>query len=313
MPELPEVETIKRDIKKVLLGKKILGAEILDKKPVIGQEKEFMNLKAVIKDACRFGKILVLDLDKNRSLMIHLKMTGQLIFLGQKRQRAVVLNSFQDLIKSKKYNVKSDKSNKLMVAGGHYEVGSLQVPNKFTRLIFNLNQGKLYFNDLRKFGWIRLVQTDKIKDLKEIKNLGIEPLHVNFTVKVFKEILEKRPNKPIKQLLMEQNLISGIGNIYASEALFWAKIDPRRKAGDLKENEIKNLHKSIIKVLKEGIKLKGSSENTYVDLFGEKGVYLKREVVYRREGQNCPRHCGGKVERIKQGGRSTFFCPKCQK
>jgi formamidopyrimidine-DNA glycosylase len=149
--------------------------------------------------------------------------------------------------------------------------------------------------------------------MKEIKNLGAEPLTPAFTKKVFAEIVKKRPKKPIKMLLLDQQLISGIGNIYASEALFWAKILPTRLAGSLSEVEIKALYNSINKVLKEGIATGGSSENTYVDLYGEKGSYLKKEVVYRREGQNCPRHCGGQVKRLKQGGRSSFFCAKCQK
>jgi formamidopyrimidine-DNA glycosylase len=285
MPELPEVETIRRDGEKSLKGLKILGVEILDSKPVIGQEKVIKNLKALISAVRRRGKMLIIDLDQNWSLLIHLKMTGQLVYVNKKG----------------------------IVAGGHYEIGSLSVPNKFTRLIFTLNRGKLYFNDLRKFGWVRLVPIDEIDNLKEIKNLGVEPLTHEFTLEKFQEIIKSRPKKPIKILLLDQQLISGIGNIYASEALFWAKVLPTRLAGSLNQNEIKNLYEAINKVLKEGIATGGSSENTYVDLYGEKGVYLQKEVVYRREGNQCPRHCGGQVKRIKQGGRSSFFCPKCQK
>ncbi|MDD3773842.1 MAG: bifunctional DNA-formamidopyrimidine glycosylase/DNA-(apurinic or apyrimidinic site) lyase, partial [Patescibacteria group bacterium] len=301
MPELPEVETIRRDAQKTLIGLKILGAQILDHKPVLGQDKEIENLKAVIKAVRRRGKILIIDLDQNRSLIIHLKMTGQFVFQSQKS-------------KVKGQNLKAKVKSKIPeLAGGHFEIGSLEVPNKFTRLIFNLNHGKLYFNDLRKFGWVRLVATNKIENLKEIKNLGVEPLTPQFSLKVFKEIIKRRPKKPVKMLLLDQALISGIGNIYSSEALFWAKINPIRLAGSLNQKEIKALHKAINKVLKEGIATGGSSENTYVDLFGEKGAYLKKEVVYRREGNRCPRHCGGIVKRIKQGGRSSFFCSQCQK
>jgi len=289
MPELPEVETIRRDSQKALVGRKILGAEILADKVV--RSPEIKNLRAKIKVARRRGKILILDLDNQQSLMVHFKMTGQLIY-------------------NEKVKTKNEKPD---LAGGHYIVGSLEVPNKFTRVIFNLDKGKLYFNDLRKFGWVKLVQTKEVEQMKEIKNLGVEPLTPNFTFKAFLEIIKKRPKKPIKMLLLDQQLISGIGNIYASEALFWAKILPTRLAGSLSEAEIKALYAAINKVLKEGIATGGSSENTYVDLYGEKGNYLKKEVVYRREGQNCPRHCGSQVKRLKQGGRSSFFCPKCQK
>jgi len=284
LPELPEIETIKNDTKKTLVGRQIKSVEILDPKPVKGQAKEFKDLRAKIKNIRRFAKILVLDLSNDQSILIHLKLTGQLVYLKDTQK----------------------------IAGGHYEVGSLEVPNKFTRLIIHLDQGRLFFNDMRKFGWLKLIKTRDVEESREVKSLGIEPLAKNFTLDKFKEILQKRSKKPMKILLMDQNLISGIGNIYANEALFWAKIQPNRLAGSLSPKEIKALYLAIIKVLKEGIRLKGSSENTYVDLFGRKGGFVKKTMVYQKEGEKC-KLCGGKIVRQKQGGRSSFYCPACQR
>ncbi len=283
MPELPEVETIRREAERVLVGRRISKVKILDPKPIKGQERLLAKLRAKIKRVRRFGKILVFDLDNGQSILVHLKLTGQLVY------------------------VEGDKK----VAGGHFEKGSLTVPNKFTRLIFVLDKGKLYFNDLRKFGYLKIVPTDKVATTKEIKSLGVEPLDPKFTPNFLAKILERR-KRPVKLVLMDQNLIAGLGNIYANEALFWAKIRPQRPANSLSLAEIKALYKAIKKVIREGIKLKGASENTYVDLYGKKGGFMQKVMVYQRAGEKC-RLCGSKIKRISLGGRSSFYCPKCQR
>ena len=283
MPELPEIETIKREAQRVLKGRKILRVEILDTKPVRWQEKDFCSLKGSIKNIRRFGKILVFDLSSGKSILIHLKLTGQLVYQeGEKK-----------------------------VAGGHYEKGSLQVPNKFTRLIFHLDKGTLYFNDLRKFGYLKLVPTNRVGETKEIKELGPEPLSSDFSLQYFSDLL-RRTKRAVKIVLMDQKKISGVGNIYANEALFWAKIRPDRPANSLSPKEIKALYQALKKVLKKGIELKGASENTYVDLFGRKGRFMEKVAVYQRDGQPCPL-CGMKIKKITLGGRSAYFCPHCQK
>lgn len=283
MPELPEVETIRREASRVLPGLKIRKVEILDNKPIKGQKQDFLRLKGVsFKKVRRFGKILVFDLCNGQSLLVHLKLTGQLVY------------------------VIGDKT----MAGGHYEKGSLRVPNKYTRLVFYLNKGVLYFNDLRKFGYLKLMPTKEVLLSSEIKSLGLEPLDRGFQVSFLAGILRKT-KRPVKIVLMDQSKISGIGNIYANEALFWAKVRPQRSANTLNSEETRRLAGAIKKVIRQAIALKGASENTYVDFWGKKGGFMKKVMVYQRDGEKCYL-CGTKIKRIVLGGRSSFYCPKCQ-
>ena len=213
------------------------------------------------------------------SLLIHLKLTGQLVF-------------------SSKLKVKSSK-----FAGG--------LPNKFTHLIFNFTEGsKLYFNDLRKFGWARLTDDRGVNEVVEAH--GPEPLSKEFTLAYFASILKKYPDRKIKQILLDQKLIGGIGNIYCDEACFCAKVLPMRPAKKFKPAENKKLFDCVNQVIKFAIAKKGTSADTYVRLNGQSGgmePYLK---VYGRSGQKC-RRCGGVVQRIKLNGRGTHFCPGCQR
>jgi len=280
MPELPEVETIRKEAQEALKGLKIKKVKVLDPKPVKSQKREFEDLKGSIKGVRRFGKILVIDLISKKSILVHLKMTGQLVYEGRKK------------------------------FAGDLKKGSLEVPNKYTRLIFYLNKGKLYFNDLRKFGYLKLVATDNLKKTPEIKNLGLEPLDKGFNSDFLQQVLEKT-KRPVKVVLMDQGKIAGVGNIYANEALFWAKVRPQRPANTLTKRETKRLVESVRKVIKEGIALKGASENTYVDLFGAKGSFMKKVMVYQRAGKRCYL-CGARIKKIVLGGRSSFYCPKCQ-
>ena len=243
MPELPEVETIRRQLQEKVVGKKLDGKKIVDVR--------------------RRAKILIIDFSDGSSLIFHLKLTGQLIFNGE--------------------------------------------PSRHTRHVFKFSDGShLVFNDIRKFGWWKYVQSSK--DIE--KTFGPEALKVD--LKGFENILEKRPNAKIKPLLMDQKFIAGIGNIYSDEILFAAKVQPLRRVKTLNPEEIKAIWLNIGKILKLAIKNRGTSENTYLDATGKKGDYLKYLKVYRKEGQKCP-HCGGMVKRIKIGGRSAHFCPKCQR
>lgn len=261
MPELPEVETIKRGLEKKIVGLKIKSVKVLSAKNFIGDPQNIIGQKITAVD--RRAKIIILKLEIN-FLLIHLKMTGQLL-----------LNKH---------------------------------PDKYTRVIIEFNnQDKLYFNDLRKFGWMKVV-----KDLKSLK-FGPEPLTKNFTQKYFKNLLGKS-KKSIKLILMDQEKISGVGNIYANEALFLAGIDPARKASDLQDKEINSLYLSLKKVLQQGILFGGTSakDESYRNLSGEKGQMQKHLRVYEKEGQQCFR-CQGKIKKIKLGGRGTYYCPACQK
>ena len=271
MPELPEVETIKRELDKIIIGKKI--ADIIVNNPKVIREpkkekfiKELKNVK--IKKIIRKGKLLIFELSSGKSLTIHLKMTGQLVYPRQ---------------------------------------GEVN-PGKATRVSFKLSNGKILdFNDTRLFGELRLL--NNWQDLKFIKELGPEPF--DLSVDEFKKLLKKRKTK-IKVLIMDQKIISGIGNLYASEALFRAKIDPRRPANKLSDKEKDLLFKEIKNTLSEAIKHGGSSVDDYVQVSGRPGNYAKYHKVYDRAGEKCYK-CGGKVKRIVLGGRGTYFCSKCQK
>ena len=266
MPELPEVETIKRDLQKIILGKKIIKVHVYNPMVIREPAPEIFkeSLKGLtIKKILRRGKLLILELSNGSALTIHLKMTGQLVYPG----------GFKN-----------------------------------SRVAFYLSGGKILdFNDQRLFGELRLV--DDWGKLKFIQRLGPEPF--DLTCSDFKDMLSKKKTK-IKPLLMDQSFISGVGNLYAAEILFWAKIDPRRSAQSLSEEEKEALYKETKEVLRSAITHGGSSVDDYVRLSGEPGNYRKFHRVYGREAKPCF-VCKGLIERIAQGGRGTYFCPKCQR
>jgi formamidopyrimidine-DNA glycosylase len=266
MPELPEVETIKKELEKVVLGKKILEVIINNPKVIKEPQKEefVKQIKGVIiKNVLRKAKLLILELSNQKSLCIHLKLTGQLIYPGNPSQ---------------------------------------------ARVSFKLSDNNfLDYRDQRLLGELRLV--DNWQELKFIKELGPEPF--DLTKEDFKELIKNKKTK-IKPLLMDQTVISGIGNLYACEALFRAKISPIRAANTLSEEEIETLFSEIISTLKEAIKYKGSSVDQYVQLSGNPGEYVKYHKVYDRQGKPCF-VCKTPIKRITLGGRGTYFCPKCQK
>jgi formamidopyrimidine-DNA glycosylase len=236
-----------------------------------------------ILDLDRRAKMLIIHLSDQISLVVHLKMTGQLIFVPKKGQ---------------------------IITGGH-PTKDVQTPGKHTRLFFSFNDGsKLYFNDLRKFGWVKILD-EKLKKYIET-GVGIEPLSKNFTLTNLKEIFNKYKNRTIKQILLDQKLIAGIGNIYADESAFLSQILPMRKASTLTKKEITALHKNIIAVLKLSIQKKGTSSKNYLRSNGKKGGFVPYLMVYGRKGETCKR-CGNIITKIKHAGRGTHYCSKCQK
>lgn len=292
MPELPEVETIRLGLKNKIIGLKIKSIQILNPKSFIGESQNLVGKQ--IKSIFRKAKILGIEFE-DIVLLIHLKMSGQLI-LQEKRGR--------------------DKEESFI--GGHPTLDMHgELPNKSTRVIFELEnltlhprRCTLYFNDQRKFGWIKVVTSNTLESDKFIKSLGPEPLEKEFSVKVLKEKVAKR-NAPIKVLLLDQSIVSGIGNIYACEACFLAGIDPRKKASSLNDTEIKKLYQGIVKSLQNGIKYGGSSKTHFVNPEGKKGLFLDYARVYSRKNLPCKK-CKTKIRKIKLGGRGTYFCPVCQ-
>ena len=288
MPELPEVETVKIGLRKLIIGKTII-------KVVNNWHKSFPNdsnqvqsflLSTKILDISRRGKVLIIDLESKYSLVIHLKMTGQLVYKdGEKRFGA-----------------------------GHPNdslVGRL--PDRSTRVIFRFSDNsELFFNDQRKFGWVRLMPTVEVMNIDFFKKIGPEPLVESFTWKLLKERLSKRPNTLIKAAILDQSVLAGIGNIYADESLWGAKINPSTRVNKITDNKIKLLHRAMIDVLELSISKGGSTDKNYVDAEGNKGSYLLFANVFRREGMACPR-CGTTIIKLKVAGRGTHICPKEQR
>ena len=281
MPELPEVETIRRGLTNFLKDSKITKVTILCDKSFVGPKNLVMNQKII--DIRRKGKALLVDLENDVTMMIHLRMTGQLIFRGD--------GSF---------------------AGGHPTDSFInELPDKQTRVIFELNNGTLFFNDQRKFGFVKLIETSEVETDEFIKKLAKEPW--DMTEKEFKENLMRHKSAPIKATILDQKVVAGIGNIYADEALFYAKIHPKRETGSLTDNEIKNLLEGARTVMQASIDSGGSTMKTYVKADGTKGDYLRLFAkVFRREGEPCEK-CGTEIVKIRVAGRGTHICPKCQK
>lgn len=280
MPELPEVEAIRTQLEKYLQNHKIEKVEVRNLRIFQGETKNVEG--ASFKEFRRYGKVLSLDLDNDFSLVIHVKMTGQLIYRGP--------------------NLKNPELSK-KVAGG--------LGGNHTHVIFHLDKdGFLYYNDFRRFGWIKVMRTDDVGKEGLVGKMGPEPLK-DLTREYFTNLL-KKTRRNIKVVLMDQSKIGGVGNIYANDALWLAQISPKRAANTLTDDEIKLLFKSIEQVLKKGMEMGGSSENSYVRPDGTEGKYQNHTLIYGRQGTKCER-CGAVVEKVMLGGRGTYFCPSCQK
>lgn len=288
MPELPEVETVRRGLSGLLPGLKIKGvkhdwAKSFPNAP--DDVKQFLT-GAKITEVKRRAKVLLIELNSAYSLVIHLKMTGQLVYVGKKRFGA------------------GHPSSSL--------VGKL--PDKSTRVTFDLDNGaRLFFNDQRKFGWVRLIPTSEVPNIDFMKKVGPEPLADDFTAKDFRNRLLRRPSSNIKAVLLDQTVVAGVGNIYADESLWGAKIHPSNLVKNLSVSKTNTLFKELQFVLNLAIEKGGSSDKNYVNAEGKTGSYLSFARVFRREGQTCPRHPATFIVKSRVAGRGTHTCPKCQR
>ena len=282
MPELPEVETMRLQLKRFLVGHKITSVEVKSRKTFQGDEKKVIGGK--ITDVRRFGKVSVIDLDNDYSILTHVKLTGQYIYRGPNLTNPGRLSG--------------------KVTGG--------VPGPHTLVIFNLDRnGTLYYNDVRRFGWIRIEKTEDVEKEKFIVKLGPEPFK-GLALQVFQEILSKT-SRMIKVVLMDQEKMGGVGNIYANDALWLSKVNPKTPAKSLDPESVKKLYEAIITVLKAGIKYGGASELAFVTPDGGEGKYQNHTLVYGHEGEPCERCHKSVVKKFFLGGRGTYFCPFCQK
>jgi formamidopyrimidine-DNA glycosylase len=287
MPELPEVETVKNGLKKLLPGLKIISVKF-------NWPKSFPNPKAdvdefligsTVMDIRRRAKVLMIDLSTEYSLVIHLKMTGQLVFRG-------------------KNNFGAGHPNDSLIS---------ELPDKSTRVILNFSDGsKLFFNDQRKFGWMRLIPIIEIPNIDFMKKVGPEPLEQTFSAKDFIDRLQKRKNSNIKAVLLDQTVIAGVGNIYADESLFAAKIHPESIVNAVPKNRLKILYEELRAVLLLSIEKGGSTDRNYVDAEGRRGSYIDFAKVFRKEKSPCL-ICGHDIIKIRVAGRGTHVCTHCQK
>ncbi len=287
MPEMPEVETLRRQLEKVILGQRIKKVKVLREKSFQGNPKEVEGKR--IEEIGRKAKVMWWRLTGRRYVLVHLKMTGQLVYVPRKAK---------------------GKRLKARIVGGHPTADWVgELPSKHTRVILELEKGILYFNDVRVFGWLKVVD-EKGKE-KELAKYGVDVNSKEFSWQYLKKVLESS-QRAIKLIILDQKKIGGLGNIYANDGLFCAGIDPRRKGIEVAENEaeVKKLWRCLRKVIRLGLKYGGASERNYVHLDGLGGKYQEHFLVYG--GGKCPR-CGRELTKIKLGGRSTWFCEKCQK
>jgi formamidopyrimidine-DNA glycosylase len=292
MPELPEVETVTRGLNKFIVGKKIISTNSSNLKSFPIDQRDISKFieGSFIEKVHRRAKMIVIELSTKKSLVVHLKMTGQLVYRGQENW-----------------------------GGGHPSdslVGLL--PDKSTRITFELidkkgQLSKLFFNDQRKFGWVKLFNSLELAYAPIFINLGPEPLDERFSFRKFNKQLNRRPNSKIKAALLDQTVLSGIGNIYADESLFAAKIMPDSIVSKIPTTARKTLFNEIKKILNLSISLGGSTSRNYLNAEGKKGNYLEFAKVYGRTGLECLVCKKNVISKIKLAGRGTHICTTCQK
>jgi len=286
MPELPEVETVRRGLSKLIIGK-VVKSETHDTPkgfPNTAADVQQFLIGASITDVRRRAKVLIIDLSNDYSLLVHLKMTGQLVFVGDERFGA-----------------------------GHPNDSLVnELPDKSTRVTLVFEDGsQLYFNDQRKFGWLKLLPKIEIPNLPFMQKVGPEPLEKDFTAQQFTERFKRRAKTNIKAAILDQSVVAGVGNIYADESLWGAKIHPQRLVSSITKKEFETLYHELREVMNLAIEKGGSSNHTYVNAEGKKGSYMDFARVFRREGLPCPR-CGTTIEKMRVAGRGTHICPFCQ-
>lgn len=304
MPELPEVQTIISDLNRKIKGDTITGfwtdwAKTIKNLIVDKFTKEIKGRK--ILGARRIGKNIFVDLSGGKTIYIHLKMTGHLLVKPHPNPL---------LVKEREHKKKNFFNERV----NQYVHHIFYLKAKSSKLKAESYDRTLEFSDLRKFGKIVLADTRKLSEIKEIKALGVDAMSEEFTFERFNDILDRKSasrRKKIRDILMDQNSIAGIGNIYASEILFEAGILPTRIAEKINGKERRKIYDAIKKVLEKAIKLRGTSDSDYRDTSGAPGKFQKVLSVYRKEGKICGK-CGTIIKRIKMGQRSAFYCPKCQ-
>ncbi len=284
MPELPEVETVRRDLVEVIVGKKIVAVEVFDPKLASFKKAAPQLVSKQFAEPNRRGKFLLLGfLDFDQILVIHLRMTGQIIY----------------------------RSTEMLFASGHpAKIDPQHLPDKHTRFLIRLDDGaEIFFNDQRRFGTVELLAADEVK--KRLAVFGVEPGQPEWNWEYFYSLTKNRKTS-IKALLLNQNLIFGLGNIYADEVCFCSGVLPSRSVSSLKKTEFQKIFANCTLILQEAIDCRGTSIRDFVGSDGKPGGYAEKLRVYQRQGQECL-ECGGLISKIRCAGRGTHYCVKCQK
>lgn len=287
MPELPEVETVRRGLHELIISRTVKAVVHDTPKSfpnAVSDVEEFL-IGASVTDVRRRAKVLLIDLSTGYTLVVHLKMTGQLVF----------------------------RSQEAVFGAGHPSDSLIgELPDRSTRVTLSFIDGSnLYFNDQRKFGWIRLMPTLEVPNIDFMKKVGPEPLEADFTPEEFAARFSRRVRTSIKAALLDQTVVAGVGNIYADESLWGAKIHPQRLVGSITPSEFQRLYIELRGVMNLAIEKGGSTDKNYVNAEGKRGSYMDFARVFRREGQECPR-CHATVIKFKAAGRGTHICPHCQ-
>lgn len=286
MPELPEVETVRRGLHELIIGR-VVATVIYDAPksfPNASADVATFLIKSQVIDVRRRAKVLLIDLSSDYTLVIHLKMTGQLVYRGE------------------------------TVFGAGHPNDSLigELPDRSTRVTLTFEDGsKLYFNDQRKFGWMKLIPTIEVPNIAFMKKVGPEPLEADFTATQFAERFKRRAKTSIKAALLDQTVVAGVGNIYADESLWGARIHPKRLVNTIMPAEFETLYTELRAVMNLAIEKGGSTDRNYVNAEGKRGSYMDFARVFRREGLECSR-CGTIIIKFKAAGRGTHICPNCQ-
>ena len=308
MPELPEVETVRRGLSRLLIDRTVRGVKLYNSPrsfPNAPEQVEQFLYGASVTVVRRRAKLLMIDLDSDYTLAIHLKMTGQLVFVGgaslgstsQSPQRSVAQPRGSDSF-----------------AGGHPNDSLIgRLPDRSTRVEIDfIDDSKLFFNDQRKFGWMQLMPTLVVEQLPFVQKLGPEPLDPQTTASEFIARIRRHQNMMIKPAFLDQSVIAGVGNIYADEALWAAKIHPATRVRHVPDAQLNKLFSELKKILQIALDSGGSTDRNYIDAEGRRGSYLEFARVFRREGQPCYRHPDQEIIKIRIAGRGTHICPVCQ-
>lgn len=368
MPELPEVETVRIGLSRLLPGHKVTAVDSDWHKSFPNTKSDVDNflIGAHVKDIRRRAKVLTIDLDTDYSLVVHLKMTGQMVYVAEPHKEE---KGEREKVKEQRFGaghpndsligILPDKSTRIILtfeSTDFKKVAGLEVdarkkrsteqdvhkvrrastavsdkvaaqerwqsfglgpkygaPGEFIHRGENAGQRgpQLFFNDQRKFGWMRLIPTVAVEELDFFKKVGPEPLESNFTVLAFTQRLMRRKNSNIKAVLLDQTVIAGVGNIYTDESLWGAKIHPSTLVKDITNQQFKTLFTELQYVLNLAIEKGGSTDKNYVNAEGKKGSYMDFARVFRRENLPCPR-CGTTIQKTRVAARGTHTCPNCQ-